>query len=72
MPKTLFSKPLRRQQATATPRDVIADIRSRKRGLDPDELGALIGEGPTAFYQLRVPPSASSSRSAMWNSRVMG
>lgn len=44
---------LRQQQATATLREIIADIRSRNRGLDPDELDTLIEEARTEFYQLR-------------------
>ena len=44
---------LRQRQATATLREIIADIQSRNRGLDPDELDALVEEARAEFYQLR-------------------
>ena len=44
---------LRQQQATATLREIIAHIRARNRGLDPDELDALIEEARAEFHHLR-------------------
>lgn len=38
------------QQATASLRDVVADIRARSPGLEPDELDALIEEARAEFY----------------------
>jgi prevent-host-death family protein len=38
------------QQATASLQDVVADIRARSRGLEPDELDALIEEARAEFY----------------------
>ncbi|RMF27455.1 MAG: type II toxin-antitoxin system Phd/YefM family antitoxin [Chloroflexi bacterium] len=44
---------IRRQQATTSFQEVIADIRARGRGLDPDDLDALIEEARTEFYHLQ-------------------
>ena len=44
---------VRQQQATAALREIIAEVRARNRGLDPDELDALIEEARAEFYQLR-------------------
>ncbi len=44
---------LRQQQATASFKEVIADIRARGRGLDPDDLDALIEEARAEFYRLQ-------------------
>jgi prevent-host-death family protein len=38
------------QQATASLQDVVADIRARSPGLEPDELDALIEEARAEFY----------------------
>ena len=38
------------QQATASLQEVVADIRARSSGLEPDELDALIEEARTEFY----------------------
>ena len=44
---------VRQQQATAALREIIAEVRARNRGLDPDELDALIEQARAEFYQLR-------------------
>ena len=44
---------VRQQQATATLREIIAEVRARNRGLDPNELDALIEQARAEFYQLR-------------------
>ncbi len=43
----------RKQQTTASLREVIASIRSRGRQLEPDELSRLIGEARAEFYDLQ-------------------
>ena len=48
-----FLQAARQQQATASLREVIADIRARSRQLDPDELDSLIEEARAEFYHLR-------------------
>jgi prevent-host-death family protein len=40
----------KRQQAATSLRDLIADVRSRNRQLDPAELSALIEEARTAYH----------------------
>ncbi len=44
---------IRQQQAVSKFREVIDDIRARNRGLDADELDALIEEARAESYQLR-------------------
>ncbi len=48
-----FLQSIRQQQATTRFREVIADIRSRNRELDADELNELIEEARAEFYRLR-------------------
>jgi len=43
----------REQQAAASLREIIANIRARSQQLDPDELDTLIKEARTEFYQLQ-------------------
>jgi prevent-host-death family protein len=43
----------RQQQAIASLREIIAGIRDRSRGVDPDELNALIEEARAEFYHLQ-------------------
>jgi prevent-host-death family protein len=47
----------RRQQATSSLQEIIAGIRGRSQGFDPDELDALIEEARAEFYTLRSRPS---------------
>jgi prevent-host-death family protein len=47
----------RRQQATSSLQEIIAGIRDRSQGLDPDELDALIEADRAEFYSLRSRPS---------------
>ena len=42
---------LKQQQAASTLRETLADIRSRNRQLDSEELGALIEEARSDYYQ---------------------
>jgi prevent-host-death family protein len=44
---------VRQRQATASLREIIAGIRNRSRGADPDELNALIEEARAEFYHLQ-------------------
>jgi prevent-host-death family protein len=44
---------LKQQQAASTLRETLADIRARKRQLEPGELEALIEEARTDFYRQR-------------------
>ena len=48
-----FLQSIRQQQATTRFREVIADIRSRNRELDADELNELIEEARAEFHRLR-------------------
>ena len=41
------------QQATASLQEVVADIRARSAGLEPDELDALIEEARAEFYHMQ-------------------
>lgn len=50
----------RRQQATSSLQEIIAGIRGRSQGFDPDELDALIEEARAEFYTLRSRPSDAS------------
>ena len=43
----------RQRQAIASLREIIAGIRDRSRGVDPDELNALIEEARAEFYHLQ-------------------
>ena len=43
----------RQQQANASLQEIIAGIRDRSRGVDPDELNALVEEARTELYHLR-------------------
>jgi prevent-host-death family protein len=43
----------RQRQAIASLREIIAGIRNRSRGVDPDELNALIEEARAEFYHLQ-------------------
>jgi len=43
----------RQQQATASLQELVADIRSRSRQIDPGELDTLIEEARTEFYHLQ-------------------
>jgi prevent-host-death family protein len=47
----------RRQQAISSLQEIIAGIRGRSQGFDPDELDALIEEARAEFYTLRSRPS---------------
>ena len=44
---------VRQQQATARFRELLADIRSRSRSLNADELNELIEEARAEFYQMQ-------------------
>ena len=43
----------RQQRTAASLQGIIADVRARSRGLDPDELDGLIKEARTEFYNLQ-------------------
>jgi prevent-host-death family protein len=43
----------RKKQATASLQEILAGIRARSHGLDPDELDALIEEARAEFYHLQ-------------------
>ncbi len=43
----------KRRQATASLKELIADVRARNRQLDPDELESLIEAAMAEFYNLR-------------------
>jgi prevent-host-death family protein len=43
----------RQRQAIVSLREIIAGIRNRSRGVDPDELNALIEEARAEFYHLQ-------------------
>ena len=43
----------RQRQAAASLQQIVAGIRARSRGLDPDELNALIEEARAEFYDLQ-------------------
>jgi prevent-host-death family protein len=43
----------RQQQAAASLQQIVAGIRARSRGLDPDELNTLIEEARADFYDLQ-------------------
>jgi len=43
----------RQRQAAASLQQIVAGVRARSRGLDPDELNALIEEAHAGFYHLQ-------------------
>ena len=43
----------RQRQAAASLQQIVAGVRARSRGLDPDELNALIEEARAGFYDLQ-------------------